>query len=462
MGRTATMDILLVEPQLQHGIVTYKQQWSPFAKIYGNPSLTLPMVAAATPRGHRVQIVNENYEAIDFNKKYDVVGISVLTINAHRAYELADYFREKGAIVVLGGYHVSALPEEGTEHADAVVVGEAENLWPQVVTDIEYDRLHAVYATDEKPDASSFPQARRDLYINMFSGAVQATRGCPVGCEFCPTSRLLGKQLRARPVDTVVEEIKHIPNKVIIFRDASLTIDPRYAKALFKRMKKLDKKWIANGNLNVLGQDTEFLALAREAGCLQWFVGFESISKETLKQIHKTTNVNIVDKYGDYVHKIQRYGMGVSGGIIFGFDNDTPEVFEETYDAIEEWQADAIEFNILTPYPGTAIYERFEREERILTRDWSKYSQAHVVYQPKNMTVDELREGYRWITKQYYAWPKMLQRILRYWGYAGASEKSPSLLSIPTINLALRSYYHREIKRIENQQRQTGHTTEIL
>ncbi|MGC9308590.1 MAG: B12-binding domain-containing radical SAM protein [Thermoplasmatota archaeon] len=411
------------------------------------------MVATVTPDRHHIQIVNENYEEIDFDTQYDVVGISVLTINAKRAYDLADFFRKKRATVVLGGYHVSALPKEGLEHADAVVVGEAENLWPQVINDIEQDSLQSIYASSGKPDVSMFPTARRDLYVNMLSGAVQATRGCPVGCEFCPTTRLLGKKVRKRPVDAVVEEMKCIPNKVIIFRDASLTLDPRYSKALFKRMKKLDKKWIANGNLNVLGRDTEFLELAREAGCLQWFVGFESISKETLKQIHKTTNVNIVDRYGEYVHKIQRHGMGVSGGIIFGFDNDTPEVFEETYEAIEEWQPDAIEFNILTPYPGTAIYERFERENRILTRDWSKYSQAHVVYQPKNMTVDELREGYRWITKKYYSWPEMLKRILRYWGYAASREKSPSLLSIPTINLALRSYYQREIKRIEQTQR---------
>jgi radical SAM superfamily enzyme YgiQ (UPF0313 family) len=247
--------------------------------------------------------------------------------------------------------------------------------------------------------------------------------------------------------------MKCIPNKVIIFRDASLTTDPNYAKTLFKAMKQLDKKWIANGNLNVLGKDDEFLRLAREAGCLQWFVGLESISKVTLENIHKMTNVDIVEKYGEYIRKIQKYGMAVVGGMIFGFDEDTPDIFEESYKAIEEWQIDAIEFNILTPYPGTVIYERFENEGRILTKDWSKYSQAHVVYQPKQMTNKELLEGYMWMTKRYFSFYKITRRILQYLGYASGSEKSPSLLSLPAINLALRRYYRKENKRIEQELR---------
>ncbi|HDM25131.1 MAG TPA: radical SAM protein, partial [Thermoplasmatales archaeon] len=158
------MNILLIEPRLEHGIVTYRQMHSPFSIIYGNPSLTLPMVAAATPEGHDVKIVNENYEKINFKEDYDLVGISVLTITAFRAYELADYFRENGVKVVLGGYHVSALPEEAKQHADAVVVGEAELLWPEVVRDAEKGKLKGVYTSVDKPDLDSIPRPRRDLY----------------------------------------------------------------------------------------------------------------------------------------------------------------------------------------------------------------------------------------------------------------------------------------------------------
>jgi radical SAM superfamily enzyme YgiQ (UPF0313 family) len=446
------MKILLIEPRLEHGIVTYKQRYSPFSRIYGNPSLTLPMVAAVTPPGHEIRIINENYEKIDFSTDYDVVGISVLTINAFRSYDLAKIFRNKGAKVILGGYHVSALPDEAKEHADAILIGEAEVVWPQIIKDLEKGKLKKIYRPTEKPILGEMPRARRDLYVKFFSGAIQATRGCPVGCEFCPTTRLLGRKLRKRPVEDVIDELKTIPNKVIIFRDASLTADPAYSKSLFKAMKKIDKKWIANANLNVLGQDEEFLKLARDAGCLQVFVGFESISKETLRKIHKMSNINIVDKYAEYVNKIQKQGIAVSGGMIFGFDEDTPDVFDESYKAMEEWQADSIELNILTPYPGTALYERMEKEGRIFSKDWSKYTQAHVVYEPMKMTVQELSEGYRWITRKHYSMNEIIKRTLHYLGYAGLKEKSPSLLSIPTINLALRSYYRREGKRIKQEQ----------
>ncbi|RLF43316.1 MAG: B12-binding domain-containing radical SAM protein [Thermoplasmata archaeon] len=447
------MRILLVEPKLEHGIVTYKDRLKPVSIIYGNPSLTLPMVAAVTPREHEVKIVNENYEKLKITDEWDLVGISVLTITAYRAYEIADRFRELGVKVVLGGYHVSALPEEAKQHADAVVIGEAENLWPKLLEDFKKGKLKEVYSSEEKPDLSKIPHPRRDLYYNFLSGAIQTTRGCPVGCEFCPTSQLLGKKVRKRPIKDVIEELKSIPNKVVIFRDASLTLDIDYSKALFRAMRGLGKKWIANGNINVLGRDEEFLRLAKESGCIQWFVGFESISKEALRKIHKLTNVNAVEKYGEYVRRIQKHGMAVVGGIIFGFDEDTPDVFENTYKAVEEWQVDGIEFNILTPYPGTAIYYRFEREGRILTKDWSKYSQAHVVFKPKRMTPEELLEGYRWITRKFYSLDKVLKRILNYFGYAKEYEKSPALLSLPAINFAMRRYYLREGRRIERELR---------
>ncbi|MCD6468390.1 MAG: B12-binding domain-containing radical SAM protein [Thermoplasmata archaeon] len=444
------MRILLVEPRFEHGVITYKERNSPFSKIYTNPSITLPMVAAVTPGNHQIRIVNENYEDLNLNDDYDLVGISVLTMTALRAYELADLFREKGVTVVLGGYHVSALPEEAKQHADSVVIGEAEETWPMAIKDFEKGELKPFYRSS-RPELNHLPWPRRDLYYSFIAGAVQAARGCPVGCDFCPTSRLLGRRLRKRPIKEVVEELKATPNKVIVFRDASLTADPNYSKALFKAMKGLNKRWIANGNINVLCRDDEFLRLAKESGCVQWFIGLESLSKETLKNIHKTTNVGIVEKYGECIKKLHRYGMAVFGGLIFGFDEDTPDVFETTYEALEEWQIDAAEFNILTPYPGTTIYERFEREGRILTKDWSKYSQAHVVFQPKSMSVEELLDGYSWISKRFYSFYGCIKRILNHLGYSGKWGYSPSSLSIAATNMALRSYYMRERRRIEKE-----------
>jgi len=178
---------------------------------------------------------------------------------------------------------------------------------------------------------------------------------------------------------------------------------------------------------------------------------YKKLSRVLYIKIHKLTNVNVVEKYGECVRNIQKHGIAVVGGMIFGFDEDTPDVFETTYKALEEWQVDGIEFNILTPYPGTAIYYRFEKEGRILTKDWSKYSQAHVVFRPKKMTPEELLEGYMWITKKFYSMDKVLKRILHYIGYATEYEKSPALLSLPTLNFAMRRYYKIERKRIERE-----------
>ncbi|HEB37220.1 MAG TPA: B12-binding domain-containing radical SAM protein [Thermoplasmatales archaeon] len=443
------MKILLIEPKYEHGVVTYLDKKSPFSKIYTNPSITLPMVAALTSGNHQIKIVNENYEDLQIDEEFDLVGISVLTMTAPRAYELADLFRRRGTKVVLGGYHVSALPDEAIQHADAIIIGEAEDTWPQLIKDAEKGRLKRIYRS-RRPSLTNLPWPRRDLYYNFIAGAVQATRGCPVGCKFCPTSWLLGRRLRKRPIDEVIEEIKSIPNRVIIFRDASLTIDVDYSKSLFRAMKGLGKKWIANGNINVLGRDEEFLRLAKEAGCIQWFIGLESLSKETLKRIHKTTNVNVIEKYGEYIEKIHKYGMAVFAGLIFGFDEDTPDVFETTYKALEEWRVDAAEFNILTPYPGTKIYDDFEKEGRILTKDWSKYTQAHVVFKPKNMSPDDLMEGYTWITKKFYSFHNSLKRCLYHLGYSLKWELSPvSTLSVAATNFGFRRYYARERKRIQ-------------
>jgi radical SAM superfamily enzyme YgiQ (UPF0313 family) len=447
------MKILLLEPRLEHGVATYKNRFNPFSKINTNPSITLPMIAALTPNEHMVKMINENYEIVDFDKKFDIVAISVLTITANRAYELAKVFRKKGSKIILGGYHVSALPQEAIKYADAVVIGEAESTWPKLIKDFEKNRLKNFYVSD-KPDLKKLTIPKRNLYYDFLAGAVQATRGCPVGCDFCPTSWLLGKRLRKRPIKEIVDEIKTISNKLIIFRDASLTIDKNYSKALFKAMKDLDKKWIANGNINVLGRDKEFLKLAKESGCIQWFIGLESISKKTLQGIHKSTNIAAVDKYGEYIERIHKHGMAIFAGMIFGFDNDTHDVFENTYRSLEEWQIDIVEFNILTPYPGTAIYKRFEKEGRILTKDWSKYSQSHVVFQPKHMTPDDLLDGYSWMTKKFYSPDKMIKRIIHHFNYSRKKEYSLASLTIPSVNVALRSFYNRERKRIIEEKNQ--------
>jgi len=433
------MKILLVFPRLEHGVTTYRDKGSPFAKLFANPYLSLSQVAACTPPSHEIRIIDENYEKIDFDEPWDLVGITALTMLAPRAYQIADEFRARGVKVVLGGYHPTALPEEAKQHADAVVIGEAEEVWAEVVKDAEKGKLKPFYY-GKHVDMSKIPFPRRDLMnFKPITEGIQTSRGCPNACDFCATSVFLGKVLRRRPIKHVIEELKQIPNKVIIFRDASLTLNPKYSMELFKAMKPLKKKWIANGNINLLGKNEKFLKAARDAGCISWFVGFESINPSSLKEAHKVSNK--VEDYDRAIKVVRKHGMGIVGGFIFGFDNDTPDIFDATLEAVLSWEIDAAEFNILTPYPGTPLYYRLDKEGRILTKDWTKYTQAHVVYQPKHMTPKELLEGTKKVIKGFYSFEEMIKRMyssLRMHRFA------PYAFSLPGINLAMRRYYKYE------------------
>ncbi|MBC7128632.1 MAG: B12-binding domain-containing radical SAM protein [Thermoplasmatales archaeon] len=432
------MKILLVFPKIEHGVTTYRDRKSPFAKLFGNPSLSLAQVAACSD-GHEIRIVDENFEEIDFDEKWDIVGINSLTMTAPRAYSIADEFRKKGIKVVLGGYHPTAMPEEAKEHADAVVIGEAEEVWNDLLNDAEQENLKPFYYGPHV-DASKIPVPRRDLMKNKpLTEGIQTTRGCPNACDFCATSVFLGRKLRSRPIEAVVKEMKEIKNKVLIFRDPSLTINPSYSIELFKAIKPLKKKWIANGNINLLGKDEKFLKAAKEAGCIAWFVGFESINPESLKEAHKVSNK--AEEYDKAIKKVRKYGMGVIGGFIFGFDADTPEIFDTTLEAVLQWEIDAAEFNILTPYPGTPLYERLEKEGRIFTKDWRKYTQAHIVYKPKNMTPEELLEGIKHVIRGFYSMKETIKRVYK---SIKMTKFAPYSLALPTINIAMRRYYWQE------------------
>lgn len=437
------MDILLIYPHLEHGVTTREDSHTPFSKLFGNPSLTLPQIAAITPDTHNVRILDENFEPVRYDGEWDLVGISCLTMTALYAYQMADRFREKGIPVVLGGYHPTACPEEASQHADAIVIGEGEAGWPELLHDLENNgKLKPFYGQDSCVQPGQIPEPRMDLVKHQpLTGCIQTSRGCPHGCEFCSTSAFLGRRVRSRPVPDIIAEIKKIPNKLIIFRDASLTIKPTYSRKLFQEMIRQDvnKKWIANGNINMLGRDEKFLEAAREAGCIAWFVGIESVSPESLKEAHKTSNT--ASQYEQAITTIRDHGMAVIAGIIFGFDHDTPDIFDSTLEKMLEWEIDAGEFNILTPYPGTALFDRLDGEDRIFTKDWSKYTQSNVVYEPKNMTPQELMGGTRRVIKGYYNGPQTMQRVL---GTMKISKLAPTSLVVPSVNVAMRRYYYRE------------------
>ena len=221
--------------------------------VAGYPIITLPHIAALTPKKHDVTIINENYDTIDYDEQFDLVGITCYTITAPRVYQIADEFREKGTPVILGGYHPTAMPEEALQHADCVIKGMAEANWPRAIEDFEKGKLKKIYERDHGFDISKVPPLRRDLIKhNPFLGALQTTRGCNNKCEFCAISSFCGSVVKQRPVNEVVEEIKDMPNKLFIFHDPHLTLHRKHAMEIFKEMikQKIHKAWVANGTAN--------------------------------------------------------------------------------------------------------------------------------------------------------------------------------------------------------------------
>jgi radical SAM superfamily enzyme YgiQ (UPF0313 family) len=244
------------------------------------------------------------------------------------------------------------------------------------------------------------------------TGALEATRGCPYHCEFCPETNIQGgDSYYKRPISEVIEEIKKIPQKTLMFYDTSLTIDPSYTKELFKQMKGLHKKFFCNGNADVLAKDKDLVRLSKKAGCIAWLVGFESLCQDTLDSIGKKTNK--VTEYAQTIENIHKNHMAVIGDFMFGFDSDTPEVFETTLKAMKELKIDVADFSILTPFPGTPLFTKLDAEKRIQTKDWKYYNMGHVVFSPKQMTPEELLQGVRLMYTEFYRPLYTIKRIAR-------------------------------------------------
>jgi radical SAM superfamily enzyme YgiQ (UPF0313 family) len=436
------MKILLVFPRIEHGSTTYKDKGSWVLILLGYPIITLPHIAAITPKKHSVEILNENFEDIDYNTETDLIGITCYTMTAPRVYQISDEFRRRGKKVVLGGYHPTALPEEALQHADSVLLGMAEANWLELLKDYEKGKLKRIYQRNTNFDMGNIPSLRRDLIKhNPYMGAIQSTRGCTNRCEFCAIGSFCNHGVRQRPIKNVIEEIKQMPNKMFIFHDPHLTVNPKYTRELFKEIikNKIKKRWIANGTTNVLGKaDESFLNLARKAGCVEWFVGFESVSQEALNGIKKTHNK--VENFKKMIKRIHDHGMTVQGGIIFGFDEDKIDIFDITLEKLHELEMDVVEINILTPYPGTPLYNRLESQGRILTKDWSRYNQVDVVYKPKNMSPTELIDGTRKVAKEFYSLQNIFHRNARIFSIV----KRPSAIIPAGSNFTFRRYYKRD------------------
>jgi radical SAM superfamily enzyme YgiQ (UPF0313 family) len=402
------MRVLLISPRSPVESSTSREKAVHFAR------LSLMTVAALFPEDSDVSIVNDSLEGIDFDENVDLVGITAMTCTAPRAYEIADEFRARGVPVIMGGIHVSALPDEAAKHADAVVVGEAEGLISELLDDFKNGGLKKYYRSKVRPSLANLPLPRKDLLFgNKYykeMDLIQTTRGCPFRCDFCTVSTFFGRTYRRRPIKDVIREVKQLKGRTLrFFVDDNIAGHPAYAKKLFRALIPLNIRWIGQASI-IIARDTELLDLAARSGCVSLFIGFESLSPASLRSVGK--GVNLLQDYRTGIKKLHNYGITIIGAFIFGFDADDLGVFEKTVDFIDRNRIDLASFSILTPLPGTAFYRRMEEQGRIIERDWSKYTCGEVVIRPNKLTGDQLQSGYYWARKQLSSLRSILHRTL--------------------------------------------------
>jgi radical SAM superfamily enzyme YgiQ (UPF0313 family) len=386
------------------------------------PSLGLLKVAALTPPDWDVTLVDERVETLDPKLEADLVGISTMTTTAQRGYEIADHFRRRGVKVVMGGMHVSCLPQEALQHCDSVVVAEAEVLWPRLLRDLERNQLEPIYQhTGDLPPLTKLPQPDWNLYRPkkyLPVHFVETTRGCPINCEFCAVTSAFGGRYRNRPIEEVLSELQGLEpfggrftlKNCLFFVDDNIISNRAYAHELLTRISDMGLQWFGQTSMNI-AKDDALLKLCQQSGCRGLFLGFETLSPQTLEAVGK--RVNRPQDYMDVVRRIHDHGIGIDGSFVFGFDTDDDGVFDRTLDFVEKAKLEVAYFSILTPYPGTRLHKRLEDEGRIISREWSLYDANHVVFQPNNFTPDQLLKGYFGALKEVYTIPSIVKRL---WG----------------------------------------------
>jgi radical SAM superfamily enzyme YgiQ (UPF0313 family) len=374
------------------------------------PQLALHLLEGLTPLKYQVKLVEEESERLNIEEECDLVGISCMTSNAPRAYRLAKEFKNRGKTVILGGVHPTILPEEALQHADAVVVGEAEGVWEEVLEDFAAGRLKPRYEHRSPSLDRYIPMRfRHESRKRLFNVVpVMTTRGCPYSCDFCCVSDLYGKKIRHAPIANVVRDIAESQQKTFIFLDDNIIGDPHYAKELFRAIKPLKIKWVGQASISFV-HDTELMKLAADCGCAALFFGLESVSPTQLQKMRKS--IKDIEKMGEAVRIIKGMGIHFHGSFVFGFDDDTPAIFPETLEFLERYKIGTASFNILTPYPGTAVYRRLKAEDRLITENWKYYDHSTVVFRPRNMTPYELQAGEIWVKREFSKLSAILKKL---------------------------------------------------
>ncbi len=405
-----------------------------FSKKTFSYLLAVPTLAALTPPGHEVRVFDENIEDIDYDWAPDLAGITVRTMFAKMAYGISENFRARGVKTVLGGIHPSMCVEEALQYCDSVVVGEAENIWPQLLADARDGKLNRTYQAEGKVDLTAFPCADRSVLSgdSYLADIVQTSKGCPFHCEFCSVHAFDGQRIRHRTLEQVIEEVRKVNSTVagfkkksIFFADDNIIANRKYARELFIALKPYNVNWSCQASINISKED-ELLTLMKESGCGAILVGLESISEENLSCMDK--NINRKHDFAEAIKKIQSFGILVQGSFILGYDFDTKASFDELIHFIDDAGLLMPLINILTPFPGTKLFNRLEKEGRIIHKDWSKYDSKNVVFTPSRLTPEELLEGHRKVIRHLYSFDSIYSKLKYYWDidfWKQSNEKDP-------------------------------------
>jgi radical SAM superfamily enzyme YgiQ (UPF0313 family) len=406
----------VMPPRLNHQVpprllliypATHKLGW---VKYFQLPSLSLQQVAAVTPPGWEVTLIDESQDPVPNGRDFDLVGITAMTHQAARAYEIADQFRSDGVAVIMGGMHPTVMPEEALGHADAVVIGEAESVMAKLLDDYLHGRLEKIYrAPISQDDTLVIPWSRREILAGkryLTTQTVQASRGCPYDCAFCTVTHYFGNRFRYRDPADILAEIRSFPRKFVIFLDDNLLGDPAKARPILEGMAEMGIRWGSQTSLR-FAEDRELLKLVARSGCIGLFVGIESVTGP-FSLLAKSAGVS---SQADLMKSIRDAGIILETSLIFGFDDHDQSIFEKTLRFVEDCAVSVPTFNLLTPYPGTKLFQQYEQEGRLLHRDWSRYNHAEVVFRPKLMSPEQLYLGWVEARKEAYTWPSILSRV---------------------------------------------------
>ena len=424
--------------------VSANSEFKKYKKSMGGPPQNIFSVAAATPQGIDIELIDETVDMrINFKTDADLVAIFMSTPDAVKAYTVADKFRKRGKTVVMGGLHPSALPDEALMHCDAVLIGEQEGIWEELLADFQIKQLKKKYERQEPVDLALLnPYPNHLIDKRRYEGvwSVVVSRGCRFKCAYCTVHRFFNT-ISYRPVEHIVDEIKECSAQWIELHADNLIADREYAIKLFEAIKPLGIQWIAECTITI-AEDKELLKLAAESGLTHLLVGLETPSKEALKAVGK--GFLGPEKVKSYIETIHQYGIHVDSSFIFGFDQHTTDIFQETLDFARKIDLDEAHAVIMIPFPGTRLFSELETENRLLTRDWSLYDGINAVFEPKDMTTRELEKGSNWFHKNFRP-PKKKRTPVTSVKKNLSNNKNPSLPSTGLLFERVKNYPWRSV-----------------